>query len=671
MKVLNVQVHNDYLEGLEQSRPATALSELIWNAFDSGASDVCVDFSRDPTLPDHVLTITVRYDGVGIGGEGDDPDKLFGSLGGSWKKDRRQTGNGRALHGQEGEGRFRAFSLGDTITWRTRVSRDGKVAEFSISRDKGTKSFRVAETAPDTTGATGTVVTVTRVRDKPAPDSPGVREAITREFALYLQQYPTVRLTFDGVRIDPKVLVVGSKELPVLNCQLDGHDAVTVKTTVIEWNVKMERALYLCDEDGFSLLEIPPGVQAPGFSFTAYARSAFFRELKSGNLIELELAPGREAVLDAIKESIREHFRARTAECAAGAVARWREENVYPYEGLPSGPAEAVERQVFDIMAINLSTHLTNFEKTDAKQKRVTLRLVRQAVETNPASLQTILGEVLGLPREKQDELAALLRQTSLSAIINAAHVVAGRINFLKGLEELLFDEKHKDSFLERDHLHRMLAANTWLFGEEYNLTVDDETLTEALRRHLALRGEDPSEAQIPVLREDGRSGRLDLMLSRVVPQPDPYKREHLVVELKRRSQAVTAKVISQIESYAFAVADDQRFHDVDTKWTFIAVSNEMDESVRRKAHQRNKPVGLVHDDEQALTIWAFTWGALIQRAHARLDFFKKALEYNATKASAREHLQLVYASYLPHTLSDDTIISSEVSGPPPNPLIE
>ena len=52
-----------------------------------------------------------------------------------------------------------------------------------------------------------------------------------------------------------------------------------------------------------------------------------------------------------------------------------------------------------------------------------------------------------------------LLKQTSLSAIINAANVVAGRLNFLKGLEELLFDPAHDESFLERDHLHRMLAA--------------------------------------------------------------------------------------------------------------------------------------------------------------------------------------------------------------------
>ena len=76
---------------------------------------------------------------------------------------------------------------------------------------------------------------------------------------------------------------------------------------------------------------------------------------------------------------------------------------------------------------------------------------------------------------------------------------------------------------------------NTWIFGEEYNLTVDDESLTEALQRHLEMLGKDDDAANgQPVVREDGRTGRLDLMLSRVVPQANALTREHLVVALGR-----------------------------------------------------------------------------------------------------------------------------------------
>ena len=57
------------------------------------------------------------------------------------------------------------------------------------------------------------------------------------------------------------------------------------------------------------------------------------------------------------------------------------------------------------------------------------------------------------------------------------------------------------------------------------------------------------------VTREDDRTGIVDLMLSRVVPQPKSEEREHLVIELKRPAKKIDSDVASQIESYAFAVA--------------------------------------------------------------------------------------------------------------------
>jgi hypothetical protein len=203
-----------------------------------------------------------------------------------------------------------------------------------------------------------------------------------------------------------------------------------------------------------------------------------------------------------------------------------------------------------------LTDNLPDFEKSNAKQKRVMFRLLKQAIEENSSALQTILAEVLDLPKDKQDELAELLRQTSLSAIISAAKIVADRLEFLTGLEHLLFDPVSKKQLLERRQLHRLLAPNAWLFGEEFNLTADDESLNTVLERHLAILGH-PAEDDGPVVRDDGRQGIVDLMLSRVVPWLDVQKREHLVVELKRPKQPVDGKVLQQIKDYAVAVAAD------------------------------------------------------------------------------------------------------------------
>jgi hypothetical protein len=137
---------------------------------------------------------------------------------------------------------------------------------------------------------------------------------------------------------------------------------------------------------------------------------------------------------------------------------------------------------------------------------------------------------------------------------------VADRLKFIHGLEALLFDVDSKKLLKERSQLHRMVAENnTWIFGEEFNLTVDDQSLTEVLRKHRKLIGDNVVIDQ-PVRRIDGKVGIIDLMLSRMVPQNHSDEREHLVVELKRPSVKVGADEITQVKKYAFTVADDERF---------------------------------------------------------------------------------------------------------------
>jgi len=51
--------------------------------------------------------------------------------------------------------------------------------------------------------------------------------------------------------------------------------------------------------------------------------------------------------------------------------------------------------------------------------------MLRSAIERSPEDLQIILPQVIQLPQRKQEELAKLLREASLSAIISAAKIVA------------------------------------------------------------------------------------------------------------------------------------------------------------------------------------------------------------------------------------------------------
>jgi hypothetical protein len=476
-------------------------------------------------------------------------------------------------------------------------------------------------------------------------------QELTEQFALYLRQYPDIKVWYQNKKINPADAEKQVDDYVLDPIKLESGKEVRAALTIIEWNTDTERNLYLCDGFGFALEETRPGIHAPGFNFTAYLKSAFFSELDKNNNLLPELNPDVAQVLDVSKKKLKQHFRSRAAEAAVEIVEEWKEEEVYPFQGQPKNFIEEAERQVFDVVALNINEYLPDFERSDKRNKKITLQLLKQAIEESPQAVQRILSDVLDLPKEKQLELAELLERTSLTAIINASKQVADRLNFLKGLEILVFRPDSRETLLERKQLHKILAKETWIFGEEFNLSVSDKSLTEVLRKHIHLLGREPEKLET-VLRDDDSVGIVDLMLSRRIPQPKAEEREHLVIELKRPKQSVDSTVVDQITSYAFAVANDERFKDTKTRWVFWAISNEVGDSVRWRAKQRNRPEGLLHDDEEGrVFIWVKSWGQVIEECRGRLEFFQEQLQYSADDATALEYLRKIHEQYLPKVL--------------------
>jgi hypothetical protein len=298
-----------------------------------------------------------------------------------------------------------------------------------------------------------------------------------------------------------------------------------------------------------------------------------------------------------------------------------------------------------------LNSYSPEFEKTDPDTKKLVLKLLRTVLGTNPPELQQILASVIDLPDDKQKDLAELLSKTTLQAVINAAKVVTSRLDFLKGIEHLIFDPEMKDRLLERKQLHRILAAESWIFGEQYHLALDDESLTNLLKKHNQLSNREVDVYE-PVLREDKREGIIDLMLSKLVPLPRGDEREHLVIELKRPSQKVDSEVAQQIKSYAMAVVTDERFRNTKTKWVFWAISNDLTPEVREDASQANRPEGILYQSKSGdVTVWVKTWAEVLQECEGRMKFYRKQLEYTASHASGLAHLRATYEKYLPEVV--------------------
>lgn len=146
-----------------------------------------------------------------------------------------------------------------------------------------------------------------------------------------------------------------------------------------------------------------------------------------------------------------------------------------------------------------------------------------------------------------------------------------------------LFVDDFKNNLKERSQLHRIIAdGNCWLFGEEYSLSVSDQSLTEVLRKHKQILGEDVAIDE-PVRHPSKSRGIIDLMLSRESRRHSATERQHLIVELKAPKVRIGQKEIGQIENYAIAVAEDERFRGINTKWVFWILSDDYENYVTRR----------------------------------------------------------------------------------------
>ncbi len=202
MTRVRVEVKQDHLERLVQrSNPLSAVAELIWNSLDGDAGHVDVWLEQNDLRG--ISRVRVEDDGHGIAHK--EALDAFRSLGNSWKKRRRISPEGRAYHGEKGQGRFTAFAIGGRVRWSTRWQDGDSIQRYEIEGDESDlRAFEVGEPVRFQNGRTGTEVEISNITVLPrALVAEDVPERLAELFAVYLLRHPEIQLRFDGKRVDP------------------------------------------------------------------------------------------------------------------------------------------------------------------------------------------------------------------------------------------------------------------------------------------------------------------------------------------------------------------------------------------------------------------------------------------------------------------------------------
>ena len=408
MKTITVQVKEDHLEQLARSKPIAAMAELIWNALDAEASEVRVEFVENELEGLERIRIVddghgLRYDHALVG---------FQNLGGSWKREGMRTKSKRLLHGKFGKGRFRAFSLGNKVTWRSTYDDNGTVRRFEICGEAARLGEFVIWNPHEAEGGTpGMCVEL---------DAPGencgllrgvkAQEEVTSIFALYLRQYPGVRLIYDGIPVEPANAEDQYTDYLLEEIVTEDGARVMAVLTVVEWKLPGKRGVCLCDENGFMLHNALPRLYFRGFSYTAYVKSAHLALLDQEGLLQTgDMTPDLRQILDAARAKLREHFALREAAKAQDVLAHWKEQDIYPYEAGPRNDEELNERRIFDIYATHLNQIFPDFAALTPRNRCLVLQLLRELVACEPTRVARVLDSLVDFPEEKEEAIRELI----------------------------------------------------------------------------------------------------------------------------------------------------------------------------------------------------------------------------------------------------------------------
>lgn len=639
------------LTNADRTPAERAIAELMWNSLDAEADNVAV--SVDTNELGAATRIVISDNGTGI--PFDDVEALFLTEGDSWKKDTKfSPGQQRPMHGQYGRGRLLAYAVASEVKWRTTAPSNGHgLISYEISGYRNRPTGFEVGSASEATGERGTEVELL-LRDTQKAAKIGdsnFKLKIIELLAESLSSFPQTTVIWNGNRLAVDDLIESrcAIELPEIDTSvLRGHPVPAFE--LVEWSEPVgTRKIQLCDDSGAAICEYKPPTMTPAhFSWTAYLTWTGFRDPALMNVADLHVPELRHGeLLSLAAEALDSHLASRFRDERGRIVQDWIDEGVYPYGSTPDGIPETVERELFDVVAVIASGAVP---RRGTRQKKLTLRLLREALRSEPGRVRRAVEAVVNLDTTDQENLEQLLDRTSLGSIVRASSKVADRLDFIEGLASLLYSDATRRVFREVDQLHPMLVKEPWVFGDEWDVCLSEHGLTRVVKEVLRRHNPDGVVAVEPVTLPDGKRGRVDLLFHKVVPESESER--HLVVELKRPGR-LTIDHYGQVAKYATGITTHPEVLNTATKWDFWLVGTDLDNTLENERTGREHRVGLAKEYDTH-RLWVIRWGELFDSLRHKYQSYRAELDILPTANSGLEYLRRIHLDYLPRNMQEE-----------------
>lgn len=443
----SVQMTQEVFDRSIKGTPKEAIKELIWNACDADAKNIEIKFENNGfDGHENITGVYITDDGHGIAFE--EVKEIFSKYGNSYKSCTDKSPLGRIYHGKLGQGRYKALSVGNSIEWKTVYkNKNGKLLEYEIrisSSDKKNILFSEKPVEAQTT-TTGTQVYIYGIIDdayraiNKLADNKGVIPELLSTFASYLMGYNDISINYNGIKLEPENQIQEKIEEDIVF--YDNDIEISAKVQIIKWKNSQINNLYLCGSSGVVFDEKEESYIKSN-QLSAYILSSHFENLHQNNIMLFGMSDKAYMYfISEAKKIVRKFIKNVADEIAANEILEIKAVGAYPFQDEPETAVEIAQRSTFDLLAVQVNKSVPQLKSVNLQTKKLTYRLIKEAINTNPTSIQTILAEVFTLSKDQQDDLAELLQRTHLPEIINTTKIISDRLTFIYLLEQMVYND--------------------------------------------------------------------------------------------------------------------------------------------------------------------------------------------------------------------------------------
>lgn len=607
-----------------------ALTQIIHNSLDADASLIKISIKYNNLGA--IELVRVEDNGLGI----KQPNKndimdTFLRRGFSEKKVGQRNKFNRNMHGKNGDGRFKSYALGAVVEWVSKT-KDSSCKIIGNYNDPQRFQYTTEYDASFIKTETGTIFTAyANDRDIKLYEHDKLKYSLERHFITVIED-ERISIYLDGEKLTVSEHV-DAEETNNLDAPFKD---VQVKTVIWKQFDNENNRLFWCDQSYNILREDRLDHTVKKTNCSLYIASKRVEEEKKNNTLELLSSNPDFVEIEKHARSKKDSFLLKQSALKSyDIINKLKDENIYPYSKTTSS-ADVVAQNLYDKIIVKINEKKPNVLK-NKDTKHFIVKTVKVLLEKEPEHFANILKELLNLSTEDTIEFSKLLNQTELSNIIRTSTMVSNRLKFIEALKLLVYGDLAKN-LKERSQLHKMLVNETWIFGEEYNLTASDQSFNKTIQK----------------IRESV-SGMCDDEIEGGHRIPDLFftskqfygdQQWALIVELKRPKVSIGKKELQQIKDYYDIIKSCPEF--ANWKVDLLVVSSDIDKTILEGEIQDCKTGRAnYYKDDPLKKIFIRRWGDILDQNAFRYKSLKQSLDISADLNDGAKYIKDNYASMI------------------------